>query len=120
MLVGAAIGFAACGSDDIAGVNDCDYVPTVSGLKDEYVVGEVTKPISITYTPKNPSASCDAGITKKVLKFASSAPDVVSLTPTYIIVPLTPGRATLSFGVDTRQPYSKTVTVIAAASALRR
>lgn len=114
ILLFGALTLGGCGSDDVAGVNDCDVITTVANIKDTYVVGEVSTNIVVTYTTRNPSASCATSIAKKSVKFASSASDVVSITPTGQIVAIAPGVATVTFGVDTKEPFTKTIHVVAA------
>lgn len=125
-MILTAIAFAsfgvlsACGSDDVVGVNECSFVAEVTGLKDVYVVGEVSAPAVVSLRPQNPSASCDPTISGKVVKFASSDASVASVSPSGQVVALKPGTVTLSFAVDSKNPASKTITVIAATSPLRR
>lgn len=111
LLLGLA-GLGGCSADDVVGVNDCGIITIVSNVKDTYVVGE-TSNVTVTYQARNPSASCANSIMKKVMKFGSSASSVASFMPTGQLIALTPGTATLTWGPDTAQPFSKTITVVA-------
>ena len=111
MLLGG-VGVSACGSDDATGVNDCDIVTTVTGLRDIYVVGEVSN-VSVSYRARNPSASCNDGGINKTQKSGSSDATVAAVTPAGQLIAIAPGSATITWGPETAQPFSKVITVIA-------
>lgn len=108
----AGAGASACGSDDVAGVNACDIVTQVTNVKDSYLVGEVSN-VSVSFTTRNSSASCREIVLKKAIKLGTSAPAVASGTPAGQLIAIAPGVATLTWGPDTAQPFSKTITVLA-------